>query len=161
MKHNLSAIIFKNCTIWSHCWTGKNRSYINYWTNRDQKIELDLTLKAEVPVGTAIAQSWSSLIAGDEACIGPSGKLFCLWQTQKVCGTKVIYTKVERLSACFSCLHAQCGLLRAARWRRWMKNPPSPAWHHWMNAAHAMATFHTCVALGLIWLLISFYWRAP
>ena len=28
-------------------------------------------------------QSWSSLVEGDEACIGPSGKLLCLWKIEK------------------------------------------------------------------------------
>ena len=26
---------------------------------------------------------WSSLVEGDEGCIGPSGKLLCFWQTEK------------------------------------------------------------------------------
>ena len=39
---------------------------------------------------------------------------------------KVIYTKVEQVSARYSCLHARCSLLRAAKatqWCRRMKNP--------------------------------------
>ena len=31
--------------------------------------------------GVAIAQSWSSLVVGDEGCIGPSRKLLCTCQT--------------------------------------------------------------------------------
>ena len=46
--------------------------------------------------------------------------------------------KVEQVGTCYSCLHAWCGLLKAAEaapWHRWMKNPASPAWRHWMNAS--------------------------
>ena len=39
-------------------------------------------------------------------------------------------TKVEQVAVHYSCSHAQCGLLKAAKaahWRRWMKNPAGPA----------------------------------
>ena len=29
-------------------------------------------------------QPWSSLIEGDEDCIGPIGELLCLWQTPQI-----------------------------------------------------------------------------
>ena len=36
----------------------------------------------------SVKKLWSSLVEGDEDCIGPIGKLLCLWQTQnKICCT--------------------------------------------------------------------------
>ena len=43
---------------------------------------------------------WSSLVEGDEGCIGPSGKLLCLWLTRK--GMRDKYGIIPHMFDCWA-----------------------------------------------------------